>query len=250
MKDLSSQLLSEMETLPEEIQGEIIQRVPRSNLLEVSQVCSLWKKLALKRVVISDTKKKIRMLCLESDFLSLTYTREISPHNLPHDLLLKYFAEAGNAKMVSRLYGISTEEYGPGEEHAHYNYWPIDYVLMGAGRGGHLELAKWAVSWGALRCELPSEEIGKGGHWNIIQWFIDDCSERRLVQGLCSGGHLEILKWIRDKIPFEPCSYSACKNHHLPVVHWLIQEELFDFDEGLLGAEDGGHQDLIKLLKG
>lgn len=231
-----------MDSLPKEIQGEIIQRGPRSSLLEVSRVCTLWKKLALERVIIPDSKKKVRMLCHESDFLSLSQRR------LPKEWLLRFFAEAGNTKMISRLYGVSTDVYGPGEEHYAYMYWDIDYILMGAGRGGHLELAKWAVSHGAVRCELPSTEIGKGGHPEVVKWFMNDCSESHLIEGLSSGGHLELLKEILPRGGERPCSYSACKNHHLPLVKWMIEENLLDANQGLAGARRGKHQDLIELM--
>lgn len=235
-----------METLPEEILGEIFDRLPRSSLLAVSQVSTEFKRVALKKVIYPKDGKTIRKLCSESDFFSLTYYYKECPQ-----YLLEHFSQLGNTKMVSKLYGVPTDQYGPGIDRDRRSRFPVDDILEGACKGGHLELAKWAVSWGAKLDYWPSHYAGKGGHKNIIEWL---CNSGRyyecyILDPIYERRDMELLKWVAQRITVSELSTWAYEENNQEIIQWLLQEELIDPDEALNIATLRDNQVLVRFIR-
>lgn len=93
------------------------------------------------------------------------------------------------------------------------------------------------------------------GHIEVVKYLLEE-SGQFLDRGLkmaCKGGHIEIVELLLQEGAYDvdgQASYEACKNGHSDIVNLLIEDEgdIFNFAEGLRGACEGGHLELVKQI--
>lgn len=89
---------------------------------------------------------------------------------------------------------------------------------------------------------------------------------RRLIQCACIGGNMDILDicvWLYEQNkPFGPdfetenpgvkypLLYSACRGGNLEMVQALLNLGFSEYEEGLLGASEGGHLEIAEMMCG
>ena len=163
----------------------------------------------------------------------------------------------------------------------------LNYGLIGACQGGHLDLITYLINRGAdewnsglygaclgQQSEIVKLMLTKGenlntglryacesGHQSIITLMLDQGAnnwEDGLI-GACEGGHVEImLQMLHLGVKVDSFAWnfglgSACENGNLDFVKRLIKEgeqrgHKFDWNEALYGAYRGGNLGIIQLL--
>lgn len=177
-----------MEDLPDEIIDEIIQRVHKSSLIQVSEVCRLWNRIASKQISSIVTGQEFQKALVEGDFLS------ISRLNKHPELLnpgLYYACAGGNIEAVDFIIRHGATGY--------------DFGLKGACARGDFQIALKMIELGgrsynsdcmSLACAAGSRETIE----LMIKKGWDDCGA--MTSGLisaCVGRHYHLIDLMIEK---------------------------------------------------
>jgi ankyrin repeat protein len=97
----------------------------------------------------------------------------------------------------------------------------------------------------------------QGGHMIIIDLLIEEGADDwdLGLDGACEGGHMDIVTLMSEKDAqgFDSL-YHACKGGNRDSINFLVEQaakdwrRICDWDRGLVGACEGGHIDLVKLI--
>jgi hypothetical protein len=133
-------------------------------------------------------------------------------------------------------------------------------TCVGAARGGHFEVLKWAhaklgliygtyMRKGSETCAGAAE----GGHLKILKWAHENGYpwDKETCTDAARGGHFEVLKWAHENgCPWdESTCWAAAEGGHLDVLKWA-RENGCPWDEWTCrGAAKGGHLDVLKWAR-
>ncbi len=127
-----------------------------------------------------------------------------------------------------------------------------DHLCLEIGRGGHLEVLKWAEQIQRINQETGSA-AARAGHFEMVQYLVDK-GVPLTTEGCyfaAQNGHLHILKWVVGKgCPWDKkkCACAAMENGHLEVVKWLREQHNYQWDTA--GNDEEGESSDIALMAG
>lgn len=94
--------------------------------------------------------------------------------------------------------------------------------------------------------KLDSYQIGYYGC--VIEMKRKNFNKFKCMEGACVGGILKIVKILRFDVNIR-CYFSyACKGKHMNVIEFMMANDYGSVNEGLWGACEGGHFDLVKIF--
>ena len=170
---LSPMVIKGME-LPPEVVDMVIEVIDVKNLLEVSSISKVWRELSLRRVV-NDSKRA----CLLGDRLSLVFSSSLEPN------WIYYACKGGDEKTISLLL-------------RKFKSCDVNEGLRGACRGGHLEIAKWMISYGAQLNSLMFWTACRGGNLDLVK--LTETKDLQYAYWAASAGnHEHILEYLNSR---------------------------------------------------
>ena len=249
-----------MDVLPEEIINEILLRVDRPTLYEVSYVCRQWYHLSLKQVVIITTRKQFKRCCKQGDKLSIVHaTYEANWLNFGlygacrggHLELAKLLIRKGANDLNQAFYGACRS--GNSSLIEIFQGASCNKGLDGACYGGHLELAKSMISKGARDYDASLYYASRGGHLVLVELLISTgvCDYNNGLYGACCGGHLQLaeLMIIKGADDYYEAFRAASYGGHLPLIELVISKLVIEYwNEGLYYACWGGHIEAVEFM--
>jgi len=109
------------------------------------------------------------------------------------------------------------------------NDWETDFICDGAAYAGHLEVLQWARNKGFAWSNKTCCNAAGNGHLDILKWATQNGCEWDYLT--CSGaaynGHLDILKWAREngcEWDRKHCVVLAMRGGHDGVVEWIMRQ--------------------------
>lgn len=140
-----------MEDLPEEIVDEIIQRIPKSSLIEVSEVCQLWNGITSRYISPILSVDDFSKAAAQGDLLSISRSKK---HHNQVNLGLYYACVGRNQESMNFML-----------KHGATDYY---FGLKGACLGGDVSIATRMINLGgrsynndcmSLACSAGNKEI-------------------------------------------------------------------------------------------
>jgi hypothetical protein len=127
-----------------------------------------------------------------------------------------------------------------------------NWGMLGAARGGHLDIVKFLVRKGANDWNWGMARAAQGGHLDIVEFFISKGARgwNRGMAGAARGGHLDIVKFFISKGAnnWDEGMVEAARGGHLDIIDFFIGKGANNWELGMQLAAYGGHLDIVKFL--
>ena len=201
----------------------------------------------LKKKSFHDFNKKIGTW---DEYIQYTSNKHVTRYSLNNNILKKA-SMIHDKQLINFLINEMNNLWKVG---CHVN---IPFIIMsgllGAARGGHLDIVKLMLEKGAdNKYNWAMLNAANGGHIDIVKFILEKGANNYNHTMVCAanGGHIDIVKLMLEKGAnhYNKAMENAANGGHIDIINLMLEKGAYSYNSAMVCAARRGYLDIVKLM--